>query len=76
MNLRRSKIAILTLILLLVCGSGCPNTRTILVPTGEPVRFRQTVPNVKVWVADKDGVWVEGVMDIPEGWYALPDSGE
>ena len=52
---------------------GC--TRTVYVPTGEPVRFRKTVEGAKVWVLDSDGKIQAGVMDIPEGWYALPDPG-
>lgn len=56
------------------CG-GCA-TRTILIPPGEPVRIRQELKAVKVWVADKDGKEVEGVVDLPIGWYVLPDPGK
>jgi hypothetical protein len=24
---------------------------------------------------DENGVWIPGTIDIPEGWYALPDDG-
>ena len=48
-------------------------TRTIYVPHGQPVRLRQTLKNVKVWVYDKAGNAVEGEIDLPEGWYCLPD---
>ena len=51
--------------------SGC-SARTVYVPDGTPVRLRETVHSAKVWVLDKDKKPVAGVMDIPEGWYALP----
>ena len=54
-----------------VLVAGCA-TRTIYVPNGDPVRLRETVHRAKVWVLDKDGQPTAGVMDLPEGWYALP----
>jgi len=54
--------------------TGC--VRTIYVPHGTPVRLRETVKDTKVWVKDGDGQAVEGRMDLPEGWYALPDDGK
>jgi len=54
--------------------TGC--VRTIYVPHGTPVRLRETVKDAKVWVKDGDGQSVEGRMDLPEGWYALPVDGE
>lgn len=54
--------------------TGC--VRTIYVPDGTPVRLRETVPDVKVWVKEADGQVVEGRMDLPEGWYALPVDAE
>ena len=50
--------------------AGC--VRTIYVPHGTPVRLRETVKDVKVWVKDADGEPVAGRMDLYEGWYALP----
>ncbi|HUU30838.1 MAG TPA: hypothetical protein VMY69_01905 [Phycisphaerae bacterium] len=50
---------------------GC-NARTIYVPDGTPVRLRETIRAAKVWVLDAEGRPVAGVMDLPEGWYALP----
>ena len=50
--------------------AGC--MRTVYVPHGTPVRLRETVKDVKVWVKDADGEPVAGRMDIYEGWYALP----
>jgi hypothetical protein len=47
----------------------------VLPRAGDPVRLRQNVKKVKVWVYDKDGKPVAGEADLPEGWYALPDPG-
>jgi len=63
----RKLIPLLLPILLL---TGC--VRTIYVPHGTPVRLRETVEDVRVWVKDADGKPVAGKMDVPEGWYALP----
>lgn len=51
---------------------GC-GTRTIYIKNGEPVRLRQTIPKVKVWVTDKNGKETPGTVDLPEGWFSLPD---
>ena len=63
---------LIPILLLTGCGSGSLFTRTIYVPHGTPVRLRETVEDVKVWVKDADGQPVAGRMDIYEGWYALP----
>ena len=63
----RKLIPLLLPILLL---TGC--VRTIYVPHGTPVRLRETVKDVRVWVKDADGEPVAGRMDLYEGWYALP----
>ena len=63
----RKLIPFLLPILLL---AGC--VRTIYVPHGTPVRLRETVKDVKVWVKDSGGEPVAGRMDLHEGWYALP----
>lgn len=59
-----------------LCGllSGC-GRRVVLIPPGEPVRLRQPVKKVKVWAADAKGNEIPGEVDLPEGWYALPDPG-
>lgn len=54
----------------MLCLSGCGN-RTIYVKAGDPVRLRKTLKSVPVWVADKDGKFVPGTMDLPEGWWAI-----
>ena len=56
------------------CG-GC-GTRAVVIPPGEPVRLRETVKRVKVWVADGQGREVPAVVDLPEGWWALADPGK
>jgi len=63
---------LLPILLLTGCGSGSLFTRTIYVPHGTPVRLRETVKDVKVWVKDADGEPVAGRMDLYEGWFALP----
>jgi len=68
MNLLKRLLPFLLPILLL---AGC-GVRTIYVPHGTPVRLRETVEDVKVWVKDADGEPVPGRMDLPEGWYVLP----
>jgi hypothetical protein len=62
----------LILLLLPLALSGCLFTDTIYIPHGTPVRLRETVQNVKVWVLDKDGTPVASKMDLPEGWFVLP----
>jgi hypothetical protein len=64
-------VKILLLALLLLLLSGC-TPRTIYVPDGEPVRLRKTIRSAPVWVLDSSGKPTPGVMDLPEGWYALP----
>ena len=64
--------AIMWLALAIFCLAGC-FVRTIYVPDGKAVRLRQTIRNAKVWVMDANGKPVPGTMDLPEGWYCLPD---
>lgn len=62
--------------MLLICFSlvlvGC-GTRTVYIPDGQPVKLRETLKDVKVWIKTKDGKTEAAVMDIPEGWFAVPD---
>jgi len=70
-----SRIRLLLLTLLLVFAVGC-GSRIILVKPGTPVQLREEVKSVKVWAFDKDGLKVEGVVNLPAGWYCLGDPGE
>jgi hypothetical protein len=64
-------VAVPTVLLAALFLGGC--ARTIYVPDGTPVRLRETVRGAKVWVLDAAGRPVAGRMDLPEGWYCLPD---
>lgn len=63
------KVGIMLVLLLLLVGCAA---RTVYIPDGTPVRFREEVKKAKVWVLDKNGEPVATHMNIPEGWYALP----
>ncbi len=66
----------LTGLTMLFAIAGCfGGTRVVYVQSGQPVRLRQTVKQVDIWAEDKDGKSVPGKIDLPEGWYALPDPG-
>lgn len=65
--LRRLIPFLLPILFLAGCG-----VRTIYVPHGTPVRLRETVHDVKVWVKDADGQPVAGRVTLYEGWYSLP----
>ena len=54
---------------------GC-GTRTVYVPDGTPVKLRESLKGVKIWVKDKDGNTIATEMDVPEGWFILPDKKE
>ena len=76
----RSKTRLLTAWLILPFGialltASCGN-RTVYVKAGDPVRLRQTIKNAEIWAANDKGEWSPGEMDLPEGWYALPDPGQ
>ena len=64
----RTKVIILLIVLTV---TGCA-TRTIYVSDGDPVRLRQDVKNVKIWVYDLNGEPVASIITLPEGWYCLP----
>ncbi len=66
-------LVVLGIILIL---PGCFGNRTVYIPSGEPVRLRETIKNAKIWTLDKDGKPVAGRMTLPEGWYCLEDPGE
>jgi len=52
---------------------GC-GTRTLYIPDGQPVRLRESLKGVKIWVKDAEGNTVATFMDVPEGWFLLPDT--
>lgn len=62
----------LLMIIMLGSLSGCLFTETIYIPYGTPVRLRETVKDIKVWIIDKDGNKVASKMDLPNGWFCLP----
>ncbi len=68
------RMALCAMTCALVCLSAC-GTRTVYVQGSEPVRLRAPLKKVKVWVAAKDGKEIPGEVDIPEGYYCLPDPG-
>lgn len=74
-RVRRTWPAACVLLLAAACAMPGCRPRSIYVPAGEPVRLRQTVRGAKVWVLGADGRPTPGVMDLPEGWYCLPDPG-
>jgi len=56
--------------------SGCGSTRTVLIPPGEPVQLAEPV---KAYVyVDVDGTREksENRVELPEGWWCLPDPEE
>ena len=64
--------------LLLVCLlslAGC-GYRVVYVPNGTAVRLRETIKEVDVWVLDENGTPVPSTMNIPEGWFATPYTGD
>jgi len=66
-------LIIILFLVSMVIIAGCTSfTRTIYVPDGTPVRLREEVHGVKVWVLGAGGKPVAGVMTLPEGWYCLP----
>lgn len=52
--------------------TGCFE-RTVYIPDGTPVKLRETVKSVKIWVKTKDGQTIATEMDLQEGWFVLPD---
>ncbi len=68
--------AAIPLVLVCLLLTGCTSSKVIYVPDGEPVKIRETIKNAKVWTLDSQGKPVAGKMDIPAGWFALPDTRE
>ncbi len=70
----RRKWGIKILPILAVVFLGCAS-RTVYIQSGETVRLRETIQNADVWILDKNGTPTEGTMNLPEGWFCLPDEG-
>ncbi|MBI9017376.1 MAG: hypothetical protein JEZ07_08970 [Phycisphaerae bacterium] len=66
----RQSWPVVLLLLFMITITGCVNTRTIYVPDGTPVKLRETVKNVKVWIM-VDGRQQPSTMNIPAGWYCV-----
>ncbi len=61
-------------VLVLCCLlQGCRQT-AIYIPSGEPVRIAEDIPDATVEVIGPEGT-VTRRITIPAGWYALPDDG-
>jgi hypothetical protein len=60
------------LIVLAAWMAGC-TTPAVYVPAGEPVRIAVTIKRATVEVMLPTGQTSRRTMDIPAGWYALPD---
>jgi hypothetical protein len=60
-------------VLLLLDGCAETNAMYLGADTTKTVRLRETVPNAKVWVRDKDGNTLPAVLDLPEGGYFRSD---
>ena len=65
------KLVLLMALVGLLCSTAGCYARTIYVSEMTPVRLREPLEGVKVWVLDKDGVPVASKMDIPEGLFIV-----
>ena len=78
------KIKAVSLVLFFLCAlcvsavilPGCDTTRTVLVRPGDPVRLAEPV-RARVYV-NVGGQWqrTDERIQLPEGWYCLPDPGK
>lgn len=73
-KIRRAGWCIACATLLQGCGIFQPQT-AIYVPSGEPVRIAEDIRGATVEVIGPDGTTLRR-MDIPAGWYALPDDNQ
>jgi len=65
-----------TTLLLSVCAGGCVRQNVILVPPGEPVQIAEPVM-VRVFVSTGgQRVKSDNQVELPAGWWALPDPEE
>ena len=71
------RLLIATVLVLSVFASGCGliKTRTVLIPAGEPVQLAEPVEAyVYIDVAGKRERSANRV-ELPEGWWCLPENG-
>lgn len=65
-----------TMLCALAWNAGCVRQRVVLVPPGEPVQIAEAI-QVKVFVTVAgERIMSDNLVDIPIGWWALPDPGE
>jgi len=58
-----------------VWSSGCGNTKTVLIPSGEPVQLAEPV-RARIYAnVNGEMISTDSKVEIPEGWYCLPDPG-
>lgn len=72
---RSLKICVLAFSLLFASCLHSP-TRTVYVRPTQPVRLRETLKDVKIWVLDGEGKWQESTLDLQEGWFVVDDPGK
>ena len=75
-NDRRPMLAVAFLISVFTIGlAGCTRHHVIFVEPGIPVRLKERIPGVLVFVKTKDGTFVEARTDLPAGYWVttLPE---
>jgi hypothetical protein len=70
------KLTALMLIAASVLSSGCAKQRVLLIPPGEPVQLAEPVKARIFVTADGERTESDNRVEIPAGWWALPDPGD
>lgn len=70
-----SGVVVLILLSVVLPFSGC-SSQAVYVPDGKAVMLREKIEGAKVWVKTEGGQTIPAEMDLPEGWYCLPDTEE
>ena len=76
MSLTRLLKLIGTLIVASVLLHGCSNTRTVLIPPGEPVQLAESVNAYIYTDVDGNRERSNNRVTLPEGWWCLPEPKE
>jgi len=67
----------LMLIVMLLAASGCASLsarpRVVLVPAGDPVQLAEPVKGYVYVQIDGERVRSQNRVELPEGWWCLPD---